>query len=94
MDGFHTPLERGLAVIQAFSESKPSMSVIELSEKTGIPYSAVYRCLYTLIKLGFVTRQGRGCFAMAPNILLLSKAYCKPLSAMPEDGSRVKSFGW
>ncbi len=79
METFHTPFERGLAVLQAFSEASPSMSATELSAKTGIPYSAVYRCLHTLIKLGFVSRQEKGCFTLTEKVLTLSKAYCKPL---------------
>lgn len=74
-----TPFERGLAVLQAFSETSPSMSATELSAKTGIPYSAVYRCLHTLIKLGFVRRQEKGCFTLTEKVLALSQAYRKPL---------------
>lgn len=78
MEPSHTPFERGLAILQAFSENSPSMSATELSSKTGIPYSAVYRCLYTLTKLGFVERQGKGSFTLSPKILMLSQAYRKP----------------
>lgn len=79
MNSFHTPFERGLAVLQAFSDTSPSMSATELSAKTGIPYSAVYRCLHTLIKLGFVCRQDKGCFTLTKKVLALSRAYRKPL---------------
>lgn len=79
METSHTPFERGLAVLQAFSGTSSSMSATELSAKTGIPYSAVYRCLHTLIKLGFVSRQEKGCFSLTEKVLALSKAYRKPL---------------
>lgn len=78
METSHTPFERGLAILQAFSENTPSMSATELSAKTGIPYSAVYRCLYTLAKLGFIDRLGKGNFTLSPKVLMLSQAYRKP----------------
>ncbi|MDN0077351.1 helix-turn-helix domain-containing protein [Crenobacter sp. SG2303] len=77
METTHTPFERGLAVLQAFSPANPTMSATELSALTGISYSAVYRCLYTLTKMGFVNREEKGCFSLTPKILTLSKAYRK-----------------
>lgn len=71
----NTPLERGLAVIQAFSSQRLSMSVIELSLKTGIPRAAVGRCLYTLGKLGFVRRMDRRHFALTSKALELGHTY-------------------
>ena len=49
-----SPLARGLAVIQAFSQQRQLMSISQISQKTGIPRAAVRRCLYTLSELGFV----------------------------------------
>lgn len=79
MNASHTPFERGLAVLQAFSADKPTLSATEVSAQTGIPYSAVYRCLYTLSKMGFVQRKGKGCFSVTPKVLALSQAYRKTL---------------
>ena len=79
MNALHTPFERGLAVLQAFSVDNPILSATEVSAQTGIPYSAVYRCLYTLSKMGFVQRQAKGCFSVTPKVQALSQAYRKIL---------------
>ncbi|SMF42661.1 helix-turn-helix domain-containing protein [Pseudogulbenkiania subflava] len=79
MNASHTPFERGLAVLQAFSADNPTLSATEVSTQTGIPYSAVYRCLYTLSKMGFVQRQAKGYFSVTAKVLALSQAYRKDL---------------
>ena len=50
---FKTTLARGLAVIQAFSQTKRQLTISQVSSKTGFSRAAVRRCLYTLSKLGF-----------------------------------------
>jgi IclR family pca regulon transcriptional regulator len=51
---FMTSLARGLAVIRGFSRENRQMSIAQLSRRTGIPRAAVRRCLYTLVRLGYV----------------------------------------
>nr|WP_294863929.1 helix-turn-helix domain-containing protein [uncultured Pseudogulbenkiania sp.] len=79
MNTSHTPFERGLAVLQAFSVDNPTLSITEVSAQTGIPYAAVYRCLYTLNKMGFVQREAKGYFSVTAKVLALSQAYRKAL---------------
>ncbi|MBI3146500.1 MAG: helix-turn-helix domain-containing protein [Pseudogulbenkiania sp.] len=70
-----TPLGRGLAVIQAFLNQRPFMSIAEVSLKTGISRAAVGRCLYTLGKLGFVRNVGTRHFALTTKVLELGHLY-------------------
>ena len=77
---FMKSLARGLAVIRGFSSERRSMTIAQLSQKTGIPRAAVRRCLYTLNRLGYVTsRDGRD-FSPQPQLLGLGHAY---LSSTP-----------
>ena len=72
---FMTSLARGLAVIRAFSQRRPRMSIAQISVRTGIPRAAVRRCLYTLSQLGYVTDDGERNFTLRPNVLTLGYAY-------------------
>ena len=50
-----TSLARGLAVLTAFSDHvRGTLTIAQISSKTGIPRAAVRRCLHTLKQLGYV----------------------------------------
>jgi IclR family transcriptional regulator, pca regulon regulatory protein len=72
---FMTSLARGLAVIRGFTQQKRSLTISQLSQRTGIPRAAVRRCLYTLSRLGFVGSEDGKTFALRPKILGLGHAY-------------------
>ncbi|MDG0024327.1 IclR family transcriptional regulator C-terminal domain-containing protein [Trinickia sp. Y13] len=72
---FMTSLERGLAVLQAFSQERRVLTTSQISQRTGIPRAAVRRCLYTLAKLGFVTEEDNRLFSLRPRVLKLGHAY-------------------
>jgi len=72
---FMTSLARGLAVIQGFTQQKRSLTIAQLSHRTGIPRAAVRRCLYTLGKLGLVGSEDGKTFSLRPKILSLGHAY-------------------
>lgn len=76
---FMTSLARGLAVINAFQERKRHLTIAQISHRTEIPRAAVRRCLYTLMKLGYVTTDGRT-YSLMPKVLTLGHAY---LSSTP-----------
>jgi IclR family pca regulon transcriptional regulator len=67
-------LAKGLAVLGAFSERRPSMSLTEAAAVAGLSRAAARRVLLTLAELGFVEQKGRD-FALAPRILELGFAY-------------------
>ncbi len=76
---FMTSLARGLAVVKAFSDQRRSMTIAQISHKTGIPRAAVRRCLYTLKQLGYADAEANN-FYLKPKILSLGYSY---LSSTP-----------
>lgn len=76
---FMTSLARGLAVIKAFSDQRRSLTIAQISHRTGIPRAAVRRCLYTLRQLGYVDSEANN-FSLKPKILTLGYSY---LSSTP-----------
>ena len=67
-------LAKGLAVLGAFSERKPSMSLTEAAAIAGLSRAAARRVLLTLAELGYVEQNGRD-FSLAPRVLELGFAY-------------------
>lgn len=76
---FMTSLARGLAVIQAFSGQRRSLTIAQISHRTGIPRAAVRRCLHTLRQLGYVDADAHN-FSLKPKVLTLGYSY---LSSTP-----------
>jgi IclR family pca regulon transcriptional regulator len=76
---FMTSLARGLAVLQAFSDSRKPQTIANISQKTGIPRAAVRRCLHTLRELGYVDAELNN-FSLRPKVLTLGYSY---LSSTP-----------
>lgn len=67
-------LEKGLAVIEAFDQARPRLTISEVAERTGLTRAAARRYLLTLTHLGFV-HQDRKMFALAPRVLCLAQSY-------------------
>ena len=67
-------LEKGLAVIEAFDQERPRLTISEVAEHTGLTRAAARRYLLTLAHLGFV-HQERKMFALAPRVLRLAQSY-------------------
>ncbi|HVL75450.1 MAG TPA: IclR family transcriptional regulator C-terminal domain-containing protein [Noviherbaspirillum sp.] len=76
---FMTSLARGLAVIRTFSDQRRSLTIAQISHRTGISRAAVRRCLHTLRQLGYVDADGNS-FALKPKVLTLGYSY---LSSTP-----------
>lgn len=76
---FVQSLERGLAVITAFSADVPAQTLSEVARRTGLTRATARRLLLTLEKLGFVAKSG-GRFRLLARVLDLGYAY---LSALP-----------
>ena len=58
-------LEKGLAVIEAFDQERPRLTISEVAGRTGLTRAAARRYLLTLTHLGFVS-QDRKMFALTP----------------------------
>lgn len=72
-------VERCLAVITAFTNSKPLMSLTELTGATGLSKPSVRRILLTLRHLGYARSNGMR-FGLTPKILGLGYAYLSSLN--------------
>ncbi len=67
-------LAKGLAVLGAFGEQRPTMTLSEAAAASGLTRAAARRVLRTLTGLGYVAQEGRH-FSLAPRILELGFAY-------------------
>ena len=75
-------LERGIAVIQVFSQEHPALTLSEVARLTNITRATARRILLTLEKLGHVHSDGR-LFSLTPRVLSLGWAYLASLN-VPE----------
>ena len=69
-----TGFEKGLAIIEAFSNENPSLTISEAADLTGQSRAAARRYLLTLLALGYV-RQEKNQFYLTARVLRLSGAY-------------------
>jgi IclR family pca regulon transcriptional regulator len=72
---FVQSLERGLAVIEAFSDQRPAMTAGRIAEHTNLSRAACRRFLVTLERLGYVSRDAQGVYRLRPAVLRLGYAY-------------------
>jgi IclR family pca regulon transcriptional regulator len=71
-------LERGLAVIAAFDEQHPQLTLADVARATGVDRSTARRFLLTLKSLGYVEQNDRQ-FSLAPRTLQLGYSYLASL---------------
>jgi IclR family pca regulon transcriptional regulator len=67
-------LERGFSVIKAFSAETPSLTIVDVSEKSGLTRAVARRYLLTLKELGYVTQRAQR-FLLTPRVLDLGFTY-------------------
>ena len=67
-------LERGLAVIEAFSAAEPAMTLSAVARRTGITRASARRILLSLEELGYV-QSDEGRFSLSPRVLRLGWSY-------------------
>ncbi len=79
---FVQSLERGLAVIRAFDQAHPELTLSEVAARTGVTRAVARRFLLTLAALGYVRSDGRF-FSLTARVLELGYAYLSSLS-LPE----------
>lgn len=76
---FVQSLERGLAVIRAFTADTPEMTLSEVARATGMSRATARRFLLTLAELGYMAVDGYH-FRLTPRVLELGYAYLSNLS--------------
>lgn len=67
-------LEKGLAVIEAFNEAHPKLSLTDVARLTGLTRAAARRYLLTLVKNRYAEFDGKF-FTLTPRVLRLGYAY-------------------
>jgi IclR family pca regulon transcriptional regulator len=67
-------LERGLAVLRAFSPERPALTISEVAERTDLSRATARRLLLTLQGLGYV-EQNRREFQLTRQVLQLAKPH-------------------
>ena len=78
---FIQSLDRGLAVIRAFSNERDLLSLADVAKATGLSRASVRRALLTLETLGYVgSRQNR--FYLRPRVLDLGYAFLSSSSSI------------
>jgi IclR family pca regulon transcriptional regulator len=75
---FIQSLAKGLAVIEAFSETSPQMTLSEVSRRVGLSPGSARRVLRTLHQLGYASCQGTR-FELTPRVLQLGYSYLTSL---------------
>src|ERR1700745_140275 len=71
---FMTTLAKGLAVLGAFGQQRPTMTLAEAAQVADLSRATARRVLRTLTQLGYVEQDGRT-FSLSPKILDLGFAY-------------------
>lgn len=72
-------LERGLSVLCAFSREEPELTLSDVARRTNLSRATARRLLLTLLKLGYVSTDGR-LFTLRPRVLDLGYAYLSTLA--------------
>jgi IclR family transcriptional regulator, pca regulon regulatory protein len=67
-------LERGLAVLRAFTPDAPALTISEVAERTGLTRATARRVLLTLADLGYVDSERRA-FSLNSSVLDLAKPF-------------------
>lgn len=69
-------LERGIAVLRCFSETRRSLTSTELSRLMGVPRPTVTRLASTLVTLGFLKQEPEGDrYRLGPGVVSLARVF-------------------
>ena len=72
-------LERGLAVLCAFTQERPELTLSEVARQTDLSRATARRILRTLHVLGYITTDGRT-FRLTPKVLDIGYSYVSSLA--------------
>lgn len=75
-----TTLMRGIEILQCFGSNDRSLGNAEIARRVGLNRPTVSRLCKTLVHLGYLRRDAKGAFRLAPKLLALTYPV---LSAMP-----------
>jgi IclR family transcriptional regulator, pca regulon regulatory protein len=77
---FIQSLDHGLAVLEAFSPNRQSLTVSQAAAATGLTRATARRVLLTLQRLGFVRDDDGHQFTLTPRVLRLGYSYLSSLA--------------
>lgn len=81
-DSYLQSLEKGLAVLDSFTEGTASLSISDIAERTGQDRASARRAILTLTHLGYTRLDGRR-FSLTPKVLSLGHRYLSSLPFLP-----------
>ena len=70
-------VERALAIVDAFTDQDPRLSLAEISKRTGLYKSTVIRLARSLEKFGYLLRSEDGSYRLGAKVLSLGALYQK-----------------
>ena len=80
-------VERAMSILSAFSTRKPTMSLAELAEETGLHKSTILRLTNSMSIYGFIQRDNAGRFSVGPSVwrlgLIFRSDYTKREDVLP-----------
>lgn len=77
---FINSLARGLSILEVFDLANPKMGISDLSRKTGLSKSTVFRLVHTLRNLGYIISVGEeNKYTLGPKVLTLGFAVLSSL---------------
>lgn len=76
---FVVALQRGLAVIECFSQEKQQLSLSEVAALTMLSPATARRALTTLVELGYVGKSGK-LFKLRPKVVRLAAGYLSAIN--------------
>jgi IclR family pca regulon transcriptional regulator len=88
---FVQSLRRGLAVVHAFDDRHPALTLSEVAKATGLARAAARRFLLTLVDLGYMHVEGRQ-FRLSPRLLDLGRPYLSSLTLPDLALPHLRSF--
>lgn len=68
-------LERGIAVLRCFTETRRSLTSTELSRLTGVPRPTVIRLASTLVTLGLMKQDAEERYLLGPGVVSLARVF-------------------
>ncbi|MBV2145100.1 IclR family transcriptional regulator [Falsochrobactrum sp. TDYN1] len=75
---FNSSLEKGLSVLQAFNDGRPSLTLTQVAAVTGLEKSAAQRFTATLVALGYLQKdQTTRQYSLTSRVLQLSANYLR-----------------
>ncbi len=83
-------VERAMSILGAFSAQKPSMTLAELAEETGLHKSTILRLTNSMSIFGFIQRNDKGVFSIGPSVWRLGLIFRRDLTKREQVAPSLK----